>query len=97
MIIAAPFPYRSSMLPTRDTSALDLAACQRPSYMNQVPPEIRGRREDRALASPMARLQQRKQAAVTTGLAETPGLPCAMVYGLYEVSPGTGLFAPVCA
>jgi hypothetical protein len=25
------------------------------------------------------------------------GIPCAAVYDLYEVSPGTGLFAPVCA
>jgi hypothetical protein len=31
----------------------------------------------------MARLQQKTQAAVTTGLAgSTGGIPCAMVYGL---------------
>src|SRR5258708_35500785 len=31
------------------------------------------------MASPMARLQQKKQAAVTTGLARSTGIPCAMV------------------
>jgi hypothetical protein len=30
----------------------------------------------------MARLQQKKQAAVTTGKAGATGIPCAMVYGL---------------
>jgi hypothetical protein len=35
------------------------------------------------------------QAAGTTGAAEHPGLPCAMVYGLYALSPGTGCLAPV--
>jgi len=34
------------------------------------------------LAAPMARLQQKTQAAVTTGTAGTTGIPCAMVYGL---------------
>jgi hypothetical protein len=34
----------------------------------------------------MARLQQKKQAAVTTGLAESTGIPCAMGYGLYVIS-----------
>ncbi|WP_315766845.1 MULTISPECIES: hypothetical protein [unclassified Bradyrhizobium] len=34
------------------------------------PSSCGGRREGRALAAPVARLQQKKQAAVTTGLAE---------------------------
>jgi hypothetical protein len=34
----------------------------------------------------MARLQQKTQAAVTTGLAGSTGIPCAMVYGLYVIS-----------
>jgi len=44
----------------------------------------------------MARLQKRKQAAVTTGSAETsrPSLR-EWVYGLYALSPGTGFLAPV--
>jgi hypothetical protein len=41
--------------------------------------ENRGRRECRVTTSPMARLQQRKQAAVTTGRAGSAGIPCAMV------------------
>jgi hypothetical protein len=41
----------------------------------------------------MARLQQKTQAAVTTGSAGTTGIPCAMVYGLYEFSPVSGLFS----
>ncbi|MGJ4992837.1 hypothetical protein ACQR0Z_00370 [Bradyrhizobium sp. HKCCYLS3077] len=38
--------------------------------MKLVAPSNRGRREGRALAAPVARLQKIKQAAVTTGLAE---------------------------
>ncbi|WP_316233470.1 hypothetical protein [Bradyrhizobium sp. SZCCHNPS2010] len=47
------------------------------------------------LAAPMARLQQRKQAAVTTGQPKQSGIPCAMVLRLYVVSPGTGSIVPV--
>jgi hypothetical protein len=43
----------------------------------------------------MARLQKRKQAAVTTGAAGSSGIPCAMFDGLYALSPGTGSIAPV--
>jgi hypothetical protein len=43
------------------------------------------------MASPMARLQQKTQAAVTTGLAGSTGTPCAMAYGLYAFSPVSGL------
>ena len=28
-------------------------------------------------------------------ISRTSGIPCAMAYGLYEVSPGTGFLAPV--
>jgi hypothetical protein len=60
------------------------------------PPSIGGRREGRALASPMARLQKEMQAAGTTGLAETtrPSLH-EWRYGLYALSSGTGVLAPV--
>jgi hypothetical protein len=44
-----------------------------------APSKIRGRGECRMQAAPMARLQQKKQAAVTTGSAGTTGIPCAMV------------------
>jgi hypothetical protein len=43
-----------------------------PSDASVVPLEIGGRRECRVMASPMARLQQKKQAAVTTGSAGSP-------------------------
>jgi hypothetical protein len=43
----------------------------------------------------MARLQNKKQAAVTTGSAKTPGIPCAMVLtASFALSPGTGLSCP---
>jgi len=38
-------------------------------------------------AAPMARLQQKKQAAVTTGKAGTTGIPCAMVLTAASRSP----------
>ena len=56
--------------------------------------ESRGRRECRVKASPMARLQQRKQAAVTTGSARSSGIPCAMVLTLIRALPGDRLDCP---
>jgi len=56
-----------------------------------APSEIRGRREGRVQAAPMARQQKEKLAAVTTGLAEHPAFPARRCYGLYVISPGTGL------
>jgi hypothetical protein len=46
-----------------------------------------GRRECRVQAAPMARLQQKMQAAVTTGKAGTTGIPCAMGLRLIACSP----------
>jgi hypothetical protein len=46
------------------------------------PLQNRGRRECRMQAAPMARLQQSKQAAGTTGKAGATGIPCTMAYGL---------------
>jgi hypothetical protein len=40
-----------------------------------------GRREGRVQAAPMARQQQKKLAAVTTGLAEHPAFPARWRYG----------------
>ena len=57
--------------------------------------EDRGRMEGRVLAAPMARQQIEKLAAVTTGSAETPSLPCAMVLTVsFALSLGTGLSCP---
>ncbi|CCD84879.1 Protein of unknown function [Bradyrhizobium sp. ORS 285] len=39
-------------------------------------------------AAPMARLQQKKQAAVTTGLAEQPAFPARWVLRLLRALPG---------
>ena len=36
------------------------------------------------MALPVARLQSKKQAAVTTGLAEHPAFPARWCYGLYR-------------
>jgi len=46
------------------------------------------RRERRALAAPMARLQQRTQAAVTTGTPNIPAFPARRHYGLWRALPG---------
>jgi len=45
----------------------------------------------------MARLQQNKQAAVTTGKAGATGIPCAMVYGLSRALPGVPGFVATVA
>jgi hypothetical protein len=43
----------------------------------------------------MARLQQKKQAAVTTGSAGSSDIPCAMALTVcFVLSPGTGLSCP---
>jgi len=48
------------------------------------------------MASPMARLQQKTQAAVTTGLAGSTGIPCTMVLRLIRGLPGVpGFLATV--
>jgi hypothetical protein len=58
----------------------------------------RGRRECRVRASPIARQQTKKLAAVTTGSAGSSGIPCAMVLTLIARSPrGPGFLAPVVA
>ena len=54
----------------------------------------RGRRECRVMASPMARLQQKKQAAVTTGGAGQPAFPARWFTAYIAISPGTGLSCP---
>ena len=48
------------------------------------------------MASPMARLQQKTQAAVATGLAGSTGIPCTMVLRLIRGLPGVpGFLATV--
>ena len=50
--------------------------------------DMRGRRECRVLAAPMARLQQKKQAAVTTGTPNIPAFPARWCYGLFRALLG---------
>jgi hypothetical protein len=71
-----------------------VAAPMRPSFARNCPSEVRGRREGRVQAAPMARQQTKKLAAVTTGLAGHPAFPAQWFYGLYVISPGTGLSCP---
>ena len=56
------------------------------SCMVRVPQEQEGR-ECRMLAAPMARLQQGKQAAITTDTPKQSGIPCATVLRLIAFSP----------
>jgi hypothetical protein len=66
----------------------------RPSFASEHPPKTRGCRECRVKASPMARQQQRKLAAVTTGSARSSGIPCAMVLTLIRDLPRDRLSCP---
>jgi len=61
----------------------------RPSFAGFLSPsEMRGRRECRVMASPMARLQQKTQAAVTTGLAgSTGGLKRSSQHLVFSLMP----------
>ncbi len=60
------------------------------------PHQYGGRRECRVKASPMARLQKKKQAAVTTGAAGSSGIPCAAVLTLIRALLGDRLVVPIC-
>jgi hypothetical protein len=66
-----------------------------PSYASFLALEFKGRREGRALAAPVARQQQKKLAAVTTGSAENTRPSLRDGFNAYIVlSPGTGLSCP---
>ncbi len=61
-------------------------------------PSNEGCRECQALAAPLARQQQEKQAAVTTGSAETPRHSLRDGFTAYTSSPwGPGFLAPIAA
>ncbi len=85
------------LCPPYDLSRLYIPAARNARVMHEtLSLKPRGRRECRVKASPMARLQQKTQAAVTTGSARSTGIPCAMVYGLWRALPAVpGLIAPV--
>src|SRR3569833_3092531 len=71
--------------------------CIPPELFKASSPSERSRaREARELASPMARLQQKTQAAVTTGSSEgIPTFPARWCYEFYAPFPGSGCLAPV--
>jgi hypothetical protein len=52
------------------------------------PRQQRGRREGRVPIAPMARVQKKMHAAVTTGTSRTSGLPCAMALRLIRALLG---------
>src|SRR3954464_12826143 len=58
-------------------------------------PERRGRRECRALASPMARLQKKSRRQSPQVQPNIPAFPARWFYGVYVIFPGTGCLAPV--
>ncbi len=97
-IPGSPLTRRSGMTPCVEFAALPMTVtvsrreCARAIEVETL--KRRGRRECRVKASPMARLQQEKQAAVTTGSAEHPAFPARQFDGLYVLSPGTGLSCP---
>ena len=62
------------------------ATAIRPGSASLATLEAGGRRECRALAASMARLQQKTQAAVTTGRPGNPAFPARWFYGLYALS-----------
>jgi hypothetical protein len=77
------------------TCVLGLAACCARVVRGLATPENRGRREGRELASPMARLQQKTQAAGTTGSAEgIPTFPARWCYDLYALFRGPDVLPP---
>jgi hypothetical protein len=85
--------------PRNDAKAqlLVLAARKRPGYAKNLVPLKRGRRECRALDAPDSRVcngsgRTHTRCQVTP---ESPGIPHAMVYGLFRVLPGArALWSP---
>jgi hypothetical protein len=58
-------------------------------------PQKKGRREGRELAAPMARVQKKSTRQNHRFGQDIPALPARWCYGLYALSPGTGVIAPV--
>jgi|SRR6266436_10430068 len=87
-------PHARSMTAERDVAPRSRGT-KASELCSQTTLENRGRRECRVLAAPMARLQQKKQAAVTTGLAKATGIPCANGFnGFLRALPGDRALLP---
>jgi hypothetical protein len=74
-----------------ETRLRALAARIRVRAIQGPPSRRRGRRECRVLAATHGPRAVKKHGEGTTGSAESSGIPCATVYDLYAISPGTGL------
>jgi hypothetical protein len=75
-----------------------LAAQKYPSLARQCPSEIRGRKECRMHAAPIASRAKTKKhtSKVTTGTPKQAGIPCAMALTPYStLFPAIGLFDTV--
>src|SRR3569833_3205031 len=57
--------------------------------------EYRGRREGRELAAPMAPVRMKCTGQEPQVWQDIPAFPARWLYGLYALSPGTGVLAPV--
>ena len=81
-------------------SRADIGSQPRGASRVRVIPANRPPTRQRAQGRPGAGWRPRsacskKHAAEPQAQPRSPGLPCAMVYGLYALSPGTGVLAPV--
>src|SRR5207253_700208 len=86
-------PLSEAQLRSR-TTADDPAARSASECCTNVPPKkIEGAGKAGCPMHPQPRTQTKKRASVVaTGSPKHSGLPCAMVYGLFRLSPVTGLF-----
>src|SRR4051812_29354493 len=66
----------------------------RPSFADRSPSEWEGAGKAGCWVAPMVRVQQKARGR-TTGTGRHPAFPAQRFYGLYVISSGTGLIAPV--
>jgi hypothetical protein len=97
------WPRRQPFKTAFRAHARRLAAPSRPNSAHDPPSELqRGRGEGRVFATPMslkklARLQKKSRRQSPQVWPQHPAFPARWLYGLYVLSPGTGLIAPVFA
>ena len=63
-----------------------------PSFAARNDPQLRGRREGRVSATPMAPVRKKCTGQEPQVKPEHPGLPCAVVYGFLRALPGDQTF-----
>src|SRR5882724_4275090 len=73
----------------------DLAACFARGLILDVPPSsIEGAGNAGCALHPWPPVQKKAQASATKGTPHQPAFPAQWCYGLYAISPGTGLSCP---